>query len=79
MITLNQSGLYGWFEGEMPLIGLGISVFDLELLVLFGEVLEPLGDMACWRKHITVGRFGVFILLFSFKFAFSASCLWLKM
>lgn len=47
MITLNQSGLYGWFEGEMPLIGLGISIFDLKLLMLFGEDLEPLGDMAC--------------------------------
>lgn len=47
MITLNQSGLYEWFEGEMPLIGLGISIFDLKLLMLFGEGLEPLGDMAC--------------------------------
>lgn len=62
----------------MPLISLGISIFDLELLVLFGEVLEPLGDMACCRKHITVAGFGVFIM-FYFKFAFSASCLWLKM
>lgn len=63
----------------MLLIDSGISIFDLELLVLFGEVLEPLGDTACWRKHITVGGFGVFIPLFYFKFAFWASCLWLKM
>lgn len=48
----------------MPLIGSDISIFDLELLVLFEEVLEPLGDRACWRKHITVGAFGVFIPLF---------------
>lgn len=63
----------------MPLIGSDISIFDLELLVLFEEVLEPLGDTACWRKPITVGALGVFIPLFYFKFAFSASCLWLKM
>lgn len=42
----------------MPLIDSGISIFDLELLMLFGEVLEPLGDAACWRKHITVDGFG---------------------